>query len=214
MQRWTLVAMLAAWVCGCSSDPPKQTFPVITEHDVRLITIARAALTSERFSLLDAIYEVRRDGGGWVVQVDKAPGYTGVGDPSVVVDGTIFVKMTADEQVSENLNHLRWIKSTTRPASSTQASQDDWHRYDDPRFSADELIAVREATDAVINPNRPRPDFDQTFRYSVSKDKGGWGVTVWHIYDFKDGKPRFQPGGNTTVILDANFKVTAKLPGE
>jgi hypothetical protein len=63
----------------------------------------------------DAVYQVRRDGEGWIVQVDRAPGYTGVGEPSVVVDGTFFVKMTADERVDEILSHGRWIQSTTRP---------------------------------------------------------------------------------------------------
>jgi hypothetical protein len=112
MHRLSAIIFIVA-LCGCSTDPPKQ---VVTEQDARLISIARSAATAEGFSLADAIYQVRRDGDGWIVQVDKAPGYTGVGEPSVVVDGTFFVKLGADEQVREILSHGRWIKSTTRPS--------------------------------------------------------------------------------------------------
>lgn len=99
-------------------------------------------------------------------------------------------------------------------APTTQAAAEEWHRYDDPRYSADERRAVRAATEAVLDPNRPRPDFDQAFRYSVSQYQEDWVVTVWHVYGFfKDGKPQFVPGGHTGVILDKDFKVKSKMPG-
>ncbi|HEV2293980.1 MAG TPA: hypothetical protein VGR35_08990 [Tepidisphaeraceae bacterium] len=101
---------------------------------------------------------------------------------------------------------------TTAP--TTQASQeDDWHRYDDPRLSADERKAVRAATEAVLDAGRPRPDFDRAFRYRVDQRNGDWVVTVWRVHSFKDGKPRFMPGGHTGVILDSDYKVKSKIPG-
>jgi hypothetical protein len=109
------IAILILALSGCSTDPPKQRMRVVTEQDARLISIARSAAAVEGVSLTDAIYQVRRDGDGWIVQVDKAPGYTGVGEPSVVVDGTFFVKLGADEQVGEILSHGRSVKPTTRP---------------------------------------------------------------------------------------------------
>lgn len=115
MHRLAIAIFIVA-LSGCSTDPPKQTSRVVTEQEARLISTARSAATAEGFSLADAIYQVRRDGDGWIVQVDKAPGYTGVGERSVVVDGTFFVKLGGDEQVREILSHGRWIKSTTRPS--------------------------------------------------------------------------------------------------
>lgn len=116
MHRLAIAIVVVVALSGCSTDPPKQTTRIVTEQDARLISIARSAATAEGFPLADAIYQVRRDGDGWIVQVDKAPGYTGVGEPSVVVDGTFFVKLGADEQVREILSDGRWIKSTTRPS--------------------------------------------------------------------------------------------------
>jgi hypothetical protein len=124
MNRVIIAFALAVCLFGCSADPPKQapdatTSSVaqhyVTEQNARLISIARSAATAEGFSLADAIYEVRRDDDGWIVQVDRAPGYTGVGEPSVVVDGTFFVKLDSDEQVREILSFGRRIKPTTRP---------------------------------------------------------------------------------------------------
>jgi hypothetical protein len=114
MHRLAIAAILVLALCGCSTDSPKQS-PVVTEQDARLISVARSAATAEGFSLVDAIYQVRRDGDGWIVQVDKAPGYTGVGEPLVVVDGTYFVKFGADGQVREIVSHGRRIRSTPRP---------------------------------------------------------------------------------------------------
>jgi hypothetical protein len=101
--------------------------------------------------------------------------------------------------------------STTGP--STQATQEGWHLYDDPRFSADERQAVRAATKAVLHPDRPPPDFDQAFRYLVSKVDGDWVVLVWSVTGFKDGQPQFVPGGFTGVTLDSRFRVKSQTPG-
>lgn len=114
MQRIVFAILIAA-LCGCSTDSPRQGPPVVTELDARLISIARSAATAEGFSLTDAIYQVRRDGDGWIVQVDKAPGYSGVGEPAVVVDATFFVKLDANEQVREISSYIHRIKSTTQP---------------------------------------------------------------------------------------------------
>jgi hypothetical protein len=91
--------------------------------------------------------------------------------------------------------------------------QDDMHRYDDPGLSADERKAVRAATEAVMDAERPRPDPDQAFRYRVSRRDGDWVVTVWRVHSFQDGKPRFMPGGHTGVILDQDCKVKSKIAG-
>lgn len=115
MYRRAIVIVAFLW-CGCSSGSPKPNARVVTEQDARLISIARSAAAAEGFSLADAVYQVRRDGDGWIIQVDKAPGYTGTGEPSVVVDGTFFVSLGADEKVREILSHGRWIRSTTQPS--------------------------------------------------------------------------------------------------
>ena len=98
-------------------------------------------------------------------------------------------------------------------APTTRAAEEEWHRYDDARYSADERQAVRAATEVMLDPSRPRPDFDQAFRYSVSTDDADWFVTVWHVYGFADGKPQFVPGGHTFVILDQDFNVKSTMPG-
>ena len=71
------IAIFIFALSGRSTDPPKQTSRVVSEQDARLIAVARSAATAEGFSLSDAIYQVRRDGDGWIVQVDKAPAYAG-----------------------------------------------------------------------------------------------------------------------------------------
>jgi hypothetical protein len=102
---------------------------------------------------------------------------------------------------------------TSTSAPTKPAASEEWHRYDDSRYTADERQAVRAATVALLDPTRPRPEFDQAFRYSVSQNRGDWVVTVWHVYGFKDGKPQFVPGGHTNVILHKDFKVKSKVPG-
>lgn len=98
-------------------------------------------------------------------------------------------------------------------APATRGAEDEWRRYDDPRFSAHERQAVRAATEAVLDPKRPRPDFDQAFRYGLSKHDGEWFVIVWHVYGFKEGKPQLVPGGHTGVSLDVDFKAKSVMPG-
>jgi hypothetical protein len=109
--------------------------------------------------------------------------------------------------------HRSQSSTITATAPTTQSSREDWRRYDDPRFSAQEQQAVRAATNAVLDPKRPRPNFDQTFRYIVSKDHGDWMVMVWYVHGFKNEKPQFVPDGYTSVILDKNFKVKSTMPG-
>jgi hypothetical protein len=88
----------------------------VTEHDAQLISVARKAATAEGFPLINAIYQVRRDGSGWLVQIGIAPEYKGIGDPNVVTDGGCVVKLTADGNAYEIISHGRWVKLTTRPA--------------------------------------------------------------------------------------------------
>ena len=115
MHHPALIAMLAVSMCGCSNGRQSESPHFVTEQDARLIWIAREAASAEGFSLADAIYQVCRDGDGWIVQVDQAPGYTGSGEPSVVLHGTFFVKLSSDEQVREILSHGRMIEFATRP---------------------------------------------------------------------------------------------------
>ena len=112
MHRLAIVILIVV-LCGCSTD---QSTRFVTEQEARLISSARSAAAAEGFSLKDAYYQVRRYGDGWIVQVDKAPGYTGVGEPLGVIDATYFVLLGADEQVREiHSRGGRWIKSSTQP---------------------------------------------------------------------------------------------------
>ena len=61
-----IVAIVAALMSGCSDEPATRPARLILERDARLISIAREAAALEGFSLVDAIYQVRRDGDGWV----------------------------------------------------------------------------------------------------------------------------------------------------
>jgi hypothetical protein len=92
---------------------------------------------------------------------------------------------------------------------SVSKSEEEWHRYDDPRYSADQRLAVRKATQAILdsNPSEPRPDFDQAFRYEVWEDADSWSVDVWFVNGFKDGKPQFWPDGDCDVVLNRDFSV-------
>ncbi len=119
--------------------------------------------------------------------------------------------------------------SVERPSTSATATpsapttqdppyrEDPSHLYDDPRFSPDERRAVRAATEAVraLEPARPRPNFDDAFRYGVGKEEDGWFVMVTYVHGFdEDGRPRFAPGGHTAVMLDRNFNVKDIIGGE
>ncbi|HVT89358.1 MAG TPA: hypothetical protein VHD56_10935 [Tepidisphaeraceae bacterium] len=103
--------------------------------------------------------------------------------------------------------------ASDRSFKTTQSSTDERHHYDDARYSAEEKKAMRVATEAVLDPKRPHPDFDQVFRYDVSQSEKGWFVIIWHVNGFKDGKPQFVPGGFTGVQLDQSFKVLQVMPG-
>ena len=102
----------------------------------------------------------------------------------------------------------------SKASSATEPNVDEWHTYNDPRYSLDELHAVRVATDEMAQPKGSPPNFNQLYRYEVKHDQEGWFVTVWHISGFKKGRPQFQPGGYTDFQLDVNFKVVMKMPGE
>ena len=101
IRRLFTTVIFAALLVACSST--KQRSGYVTEQEARLISLARDAATARGFSLKDAIYEVRPDGDGWVVQVDKAPGYHGSGELLFVVDATFFVKFNAEGAVTEIL---------------------------------------------------------------------------------------------------------------
>jgi hypothetical protein len=114
MHLATRLFILSLALCGCSTD--RSTAAVVTERDARLILSARRTAASEGFSLVDAVYQVRPDGEGWIVQVDRAPGYNGTGELSVVIDATFFVKFDSTEKVTEILSHGRQVKPASRPA--------------------------------------------------------------------------------------------------
>ena len=124
LRGWMVFSVVVGFVGGCSTKPATQPAQFITERDARLISIAREAAALEGFSLVDAIYQVRRHGDGWIVTVDKVPGYAGEGEPLVVVDATFFVKLTADERVSEILSYGRWVRPTTRALPDRNTTQD------------------------------------------------------------------------------------------
>jgi hypothetical protein len=109
-----LAACLSSGCPRVPSSAPTSRF--VTEHDARLISIARQALLSEGRVLTDRIYQVRPFEDGWIVQADYAPGYDGVGEPSVVLDATSFVKINARGEATE-ISGYRWrIDLTTRPS--------------------------------------------------------------------------------------------------
>jgi hypothetical protein len=113
--RLLIFPFFAACLCGCSTNPPAQTPRIVTEQDARLISLARSAAIAAGYSLKDAIYGVRRDGDGWIVQIDYAPGYTGVGEPQITLDAGFWVKFGADEKVEEILSYGGRIKPATQP---------------------------------------------------------------------------------------------------
>ncbi|HZK81782.1 MAG TPA: hypothetical protein VFC46_11960 [Humisphaera sp.] len=112
------IAILAAWICGCSGGASRRQPCFVTESDAELISIIRDAAIEEDFSLKDAIYQVRPDGDGWIVQVDRAPGYNGVGSPYVIIDATFFVKFNGDGEITEILDFMRKIKPRKQRSGS------------------------------------------------------------------------------------------------
>jgi hypothetical protein len=88
---------LSALALNCSSGAESSS-----ERDARMIGAARAAIAAQGFTPKDAVYSVRSDGSaGWVVQADQSPWCTESGNPSVVVDGTLFVKINNRGEVTE-----------------------------------------------------------------------------------------------------------------
>jgi hypothetical protein len=121
MRALTCVAVLTMVLCGCRSEPAEPDQRFTTEKEAAMIEVAREAATAHGWPLDDRIYSVRRDGSGWIVQVDLAPGYNGDGEPSVVVDGTFFVHINAEGSPTRLLSHGRDIQLA--PASSEPHNQ-------------------------------------------------------------------------------------------
>jgi hypothetical protein len=99
-----IIGMTLALLLGCADSKNRSHW--VLEHDAQLISLAREAAAAAGFSLTDAIYQVRRDGDGWIVEVDKAPGYRGDGKPSVIVDSGFFVKFNSKGAVSGILSNM------------------------------------------------------------------------------------------------------------
>ncbi|HEX8525284.1 MAG TPA: hypothetical protein VF669_23735 [Tepidisphaeraceae bacterium] len=109
--------MSLALLIGCSHPSPPAT-QYITDLHARLIARAREIGREQGYPLEDAVYQVRRDNGGFIVQVDRAPNYTGSGEPEVVVDGTFFVQFDQEEKPSTFMAFAKKIDLSTRPAAS------------------------------------------------------------------------------------------------
>jgi hypothetical protein len=114
MRRLTIAIFIIA-LSGCSNGQVTRSTRFVTEQDARLISIARSAAAAEGFNLTDAIYQVRRHEDGWIVEVAKAPGYTGVGEPGIVVDSWFFVRFGADERVRAIDSRGGSVQPATRP---------------------------------------------------------------------------------------------------
>jgi hypothetical protein len=91
------ILMFASWCGGCSTHPPGH---FITEHDARLISIARQAAVAKHYSLDGMIYFVRQNSNEWVVQAFYCPDYDGGDNPSVVTDFGWMVSVNSKEQVT------------------------------------------------------------------------------------------------------------------
>src|SRR5688572_7908029 len=117
MHRKLIAIIVAAVAVGCdrASVPSTRYLP---EHEARLISTAREAALAEGRSLSNAIYSVQQDGSGWVVQVDKSPGYTGTGEARITCCASFFVMLTSDGRPREILGPgLRRTTLPTQPAS-------------------------------------------------------------------------------------------------
>jgi hypothetical protein len=124
MQSVTWFAFLTAVVCGChnqsESNEPAQTYT--TERDAALISVARKAALAQGWTLEDCVYSVRREGSGWIVQVDRAPGFTGEGQPAVILCATFFIHIDAEKRPTRLLSHTEDI-SLVPPATESQNEQ-------------------------------------------------------------------------------------------
>ena len=96
------VALLTTVLYGCRSEPGRR---YTTEQEAALISVAHEAALAQGWILENCIYSVRRGGNGWVVQVDRASGYKGDGEPSIVVDDTFFVDIDAEGRPTRILSH-------------------------------------------------------------------------------------------------------------
>ncbi len=115
MRRQLVAIIIALVAVGCdrSTGPSTRYVP---EQEAQLISIAREAAQAEGRSLSDAIYSVRRDGIGWVVQVDRSPGYTGSGETRITCCASFFVRLTSDGRATEIFGPgLRQTKISTPP---------------------------------------------------------------------------------------------------
>jgi hypothetical protein len=107
------VVLLTTAMHGCRSeppesgrsDPPEPVQRYTTEQEAGLISVAREAALGHGWILEDCIYSVRPEGNGWIVIVDRAPGYKGEGEPSVVIDGTFFVHINAEGKATRLLSY-------------------------------------------------------------------------------------------------------------
>jgi hypothetical protein len=113
--RFLSIAIFIFALSGCSNDQTTRSTHFVTEHDARLISVARSVAIAEGFRLTNRIYQVSRYEDGWIVKVDEAPGYTGFGEPGIVVDGTFFVRFGPDERVRAIDTSWGSVKPTTRP---------------------------------------------------------------------------------------------------
>jgi hypothetical protein len=114
--RGTL-AFLALVLSGCSGAPPASVPSFVTEQDLRLMGAARAVGIAHGYRVRDTLFSVRRDGDGWIVQIDHAQGRDQSGQPMVVVGGTWFVRFGPDERALAIVSRRGVIDLTTRPTS-------------------------------------------------------------------------------------------------
>jgi hypothetical protein len=124
VQICVLAFVAAAGLTGCGSNEQPAT-RYITENEAALIQAARAAAVARGRSLERCIYSVRRDGGGWVVQIDRAPGYDGSGEPLIIEDATCFVHLDADKVPTRLLSFTEDIDLTApAPPQQTHPADD------------------------------------------------------------------------------------------
>ena len=113
MHRHVIAIVVAAVAVGCDgASAPSTAYE--SERDARLVSAAREAALADGRSLTDAIYSVRPDWNGWAVRVDRAPGYTGTGEPRITCCASFFVMLTPDGRAREI--HGPGLRRTTLPA--------------------------------------------------------------------------------------------------
>jgi hypothetical protein len=50
-------------------------------------------------------------------------------------------------------------------------------------------------------------------RYYIERKKGETLVTVRYVSGYDNGKPRFKPGGQSTVVVGSNGEIVKIIPG-